>query len=464
MKNRIKLIGVLKISILLLMISTMLSNTTVTIYAESNTPSTFTLPEIDAPLSEGIWIHNDNELELASSSGTGGSSDPYMIEDLVIDTDDLVAIRIEDTTKHFEIRNCTVKARWGIYLDNVTGGTAEIRNNTAHNCESDGIYLYRSNGTWIQDNILFNNWRGMEIRESYVVFINNNYVQSEDAGIFIYRSPYASLTDNEMHGDGININFNSLDDAVTIVESGSTVNDEPVLFLKNTDSFTTSIEYGQIILINCSSIDVTGQTLTNIDIGMTMYFCIDIEITDCIFGNGDTGIEVIFVDTLVVTDCDFINLSDGIYIVDGYDHLIFLNNFEDNTDGIYADGAGGLTIERNNFYNNSYGGVELEYCYWCNIYWNNFTDNGYDSGYQALDDENSPSFPNLWYENNSNTGNWWSDHISGNYSIYGSSGLFDLYPLSTPYYLIPEFSMDFWIIITSFILFAFIIPVFRKRK
>lgn len=423
--------------------------------------------DLKATLTDGIWIHDDAELASYSTPGGEGTpANPYVIEDLVIDTSDPVAIRIEDTTKHFDVVNCTVTAMWGIYLDNVTGATAEIRNNTAINCDAVGIYLYRANGTWIQDNILINNGRGMEVRESYVVFISNNYVSSEDAGIFIYRSPYASLTSNEMHGDGINLNFNQLDDLLTIAISTCTVNSEPVLFSKSESDFTTTSNYGQIIIINGTNINIVDQTLTNLDIGMSLWFSMNLEVSNCKFGVGDIGIEAIFVDTLTITDCEFDSLSDGIYTDQAYNYQIYLNNFEDSSTGVYVSGSGEVNIYKNNFYNNSQGGVVLDYCFECNIYWNNFTDNGEDTGYQALDDGRNVNFDNLWYNNVTMTGNWWNDYIgSGNYTIEGSPIVnYDLYPLAEPYYIIPEFSVSFWLVLASVMFFVVAIPILRKRK
>ena len=108
-----------------------------------------------ASSSIAISIHNDVELESYSVSGDGGSSTPFIIRDLDIDTGSTIALRIEDTTKHFEIRNCTLTAMYGIYLDNVTGGTSRIENNTVYDCNSVAIYLLNTNGSWIVDNILY---------------------------------------------------------------------------------------------------------------------------------------------------------------------------------------------------------------------------------------------------------------------------------------------------------------------
>jgi len=417
---------------------------------------------IKAPLTDGIWIHNDAELIAASSGGIGTPADPYLIKDLVINTTDTVAIRIEDTTLHFEVVNCTVTASWGIYLDNITSSTAKIRNNTAINCDAVGIYLYHADATWIQENILLNNGRGIEIRNSLVVFINNNYISSQDTGIYIYRSNYASLTDNEMYGDGIGLNFNNLDDLLSLAMSTCTVNSKPILFSKSESDSTISTEYGQIIIINGSNINIVDQSLTNVDQGMIVWYGKNIDVSNCYFSSGDVGIQAYVVDNLVVSDCEFENLSDGIYTGGVINNNFYQNNFEDNTNGISVSESGAVKIHKNNFYNNTQVGVYIDDSVDCIIYWNNFTDNGDDTGYQAYDG----GIGTLWYNNITMTGNWWSDYSgTGNYTIQGNpDNNYDLYPLAEPFSIIPEFPVSFWLIFASVSFLTIVIPVLRKRK
>ena len=64
-------------------------------------------------------------------------------------------------------------------------------------------------------------------------------------------------------------------------------------------------------------------------------------------------------------------------------------------------------------------------------------------------------------------GNYWDDWVSGSYSIDGSTGSEDLYPLSSPYIIIPEFSFELfgiWGILISLTFFLILIPYIRKRK
>ena len=240
-----------------------------------------------------IHIQGDEELDSNSVSGDGGSSTPYIIRDLDIDTGSAVALRIEDTTKHFEIRNCTLTAMYGIYLDNVTGGTSRIENNTVYGCNSVAIYLTNTNGSWIVDNTLINNHRGISINYCYASHIIDNYLNNRDAGIFSRYSPYTSLVGNQMYGDGFEILDESVEDLLTIAVSTTTVNDKPLIYWESEEGKTIPSGAGQIVLVDCDEIEIIDQVLQNTADGVLACFSSDISIHDnYIINNKFPGIFV----------------------------------------------------------------------------------------------------------------------------------------------------------------------------
>jgi parallel beta-helix repeat protein len=65
------------------------------------------------------------------------------------------------------------------------------------------------------------------------------------------------------------------------------------------------------------------------------------------------------------------------------------------------------------------------------IYHNNVFDNNIGGSSQGYD--SSSSNGNIWYNKTLNQGNYWDDYSgSGSYTIYGGSGIYDLYPLLYP--------------------------------
>lgn len=89
--------------------------------------------------SDPIIIIDNESLELYASSGTGTSEDPYIISNKeIIVSNGQHGIKIDGTTKHFEIRENYISTGnfndvFGIYIINVENGTAIISNNQLEN-------------------------------------------------------------------------------------------------------------------------------------------------------------------------------------------------------------------------------------------------------------------------------------------------------------------------------------------
>ncbi|MHA1347873.1 MAG: NosD domain-containing protein [Candidatus Heimdallarchaeaceae archaeon] len=320
-----------------IVISLLTMPSTVNLTAENQTSFPSEKVGFDATITTGIHITNDVDLAAQAVSGDGSPGNPWIIRDLVIDTTDTVALRIEDTTEHFEILNCTVTASWGIYIDNISDSTARIENNTIFNCGANGIYLIKANGTWIEENNLMNNKRGIQINFSYLTFILNNYCSNQEIGIFIRDSPYASLTDNELYGDGIEIDFDNLENMLTFVATGNTVNGKPFLLSKNAvgDSYTS--DFGQIIAINGSSLSIQNQEMIDLDIGIAVYYSNLIQIDNSTFNDADIGIYLVESTNCHVFDSRFYDIGSGIHIDVSNYTTIRNNNFENCWDGIFAN-------------------------------------------------------------------------------------------------------------------------------
>ncbi|MFX1476984.1 MAG: NosD domain-containing protein [Promethearchaeota archaeon] len=198
-------------------------------------------------------IHIDNnwtKVEAAGiCTGNGTYSDPYVIEDLVIDGGGSGScILIENSDVYFRIENCSAynnnagielyntsnglikdnicsSGENGIYLkysdyNNITGNnvshyqfgvrlycsdfTNVIGNNVYNNywgIIADGLFPYTSNNS-ISGNIVYNNGIGICIDHSYYSDVSENIANyNTNYGIFIFRSVY-----NKVIGNTINHN------------------------------------------------------------------------------------------------------------------------------------------------------------------------------------------------------------------------------------------------------------------
>ena len=109
---------------------------------------------------ENIYINGDDNFTSANGvinpGAAGTESDPYIIENYIIDASEVHGIQILDTTAHFIVRNCVVEnggsGNFGIYLDNVVNGRLE--NNRVEN--SRGLALSSTDNKILKFNEIIN--------------------------------------------------------------------------------------------------------------------------------------------------------------------------------------------------------------------------------------------------------------------------------------------------------------------
>jgi len=147
-------------------------------------------------------IHIDNNWTAAKAAGictgNGTYSEPYIIEDLVIDGGSSGScILIEDSNVYFNIENCTVyNGGSGIKLTRTTNGY--IFNNNVSDC-TKGIFLMSScNDNTIAGNVLNYHSQGIDIYfQCYNNIIMGNVVNNTHTGIVIQAgSDYNTVSGN----------------------------------------------------------------------------------------------------------------------------------------------------------------------------------------------------------------------------------------------------------------------------
>ncbi len=127
-------------------------------------------------------IHIDNNWSDAKfagiCTGSGNSSDPYVIEDLVIDGGGAGScILIENSEDYFKIENCTISNCGSVFYDSgiklISVNNGNLSNNRALNLDSFGLVMYESNNTIVVNN-MFSGERGISIQFSKndVIYFN----------------------------------------------------------------------------------------------------------------------------------------------------------------------------------------------------------------------------------------------------------------------------------------------------
>lgn len=308
-----------------------------------------------------IMIDGDTDFNTTANeknwSGDGTPLSPYII-DGIITTGEII---IHNTNVYFQLRNSLFSGGSGIHLYNVTN--ANISSNTIVN-NNYGIYFEFSDNNILYGNKIANNtWEGIYLRKSGNNTIVNNVLENNDlylSGSQVGEFLQAKVTNN-------------------------TVNGKALVYWQNISGGTIPSGAGQIILVNCTFVEVYGQRLSNL-----FYY----------------GLFTVFSTNLYIHNNSIFKCFDGIYLFQSDDNIVSGNTLTNNSNcGISLSFCNNNTVSDNLISNNSMDGIHL---------WTNST-------------KNTVSGNTL--TNNSNYGIWFwrssSNVISGNILINNSNyGIF----------------------------------------
>ena len=253
------------------------------------------------------WVDFRNA---GNCTGSGTYSNPYIIEDLVIDgRGSGNSISIENSNVYFKIENCTLyNAEWGsdagIRLLNVNNSQL-IGNNCSYS--QVGIELgdsrdYSGGGynNTINGNNVNNNRGGMYLFDGYNNTISNNTANNNTwSGIYLVGSNYTVVSGNTMNDNnmcGINIGGGHNNRIVL----GNTMNDNDMHGLWMDESFNNTISgnvmnnnnWSGIILIDSNYNTISGNTLNNNEQGITLIGSYNNISGNTANNNNDDGIGI----------------------------------------------------------------------------------------------------------------------------------------------------------------------------
>jgi len=156
-----------------------------------------------------IHIKNNNWSAAKAAgicSGNGTYSDPYVIEDLVIDGGGSGScIKIEWSYDYFKIENCTL----------YNSGNIEYADGT---CDA-GILLYGSSNGRLIDNILSNNLHGIELYGCYNFTLSRNDVNNNIYGIFLRFSGNHTISRNSIYNNDYGIYLHNTENNIFSVNT-----------------------------------------------------------------------------------------------------------------------------------------------------------------------------------------------------------------------------------------------------
>jgi parallel beta-helix repeat protein len=363
-------------------------------------------------------IHIDNNWTAAKiagiCTGNGTYSEPYVIEDWVIDGEGSGScILIENSDVYFRIENCSVYnsksylliRSHGIRLSNVNNSLI-----TTNNCSSNyyGIHIYNGENNTVSGNTANNNYHGIYLSGSNNNTISGNTANNNRYGIYLYTSYYNIISGNIMNecGLGLSINLEML--TSLIIDITNLVNGKPLYFYLNEinlgpNNFTNA---GQVILVNCNN-------------SLSLYYCDNNTILGNTANNNSFGIYLIHSNNNTISGNTANNNFYGISLYTSYYNLISGNTANNNSYGIYLIHSNNNTISGNTANDNSNKGIYLLSCVNNTISGNTANNNSFGI-YLSTSDYNTIS-GNIANNNSYGVYLYFSDYntISGN-SLIGN--------------------------------------------
>ncbi|MHA2294762.1 MAG: right-handed parallel beta-helix repeat-containing protein [Candidatus Hodarchaeales archaeon] len=354
-------------------------------------------------------VGNDQFFQVVFSNdwpGKGVPTDPIIISEYSFEK-----FHISNTTVHFRVVDCTFKGSsnplrllnvshceienseishnqgYGIYA--YQSSYLSIRKNQVHHNSHHGIILEVSENCLISSNEVFNNtYRGIELSKGsktnnitnnnvysngasgitlYESCINNvvtgNSVNNPNGGIYLRCSSMNVITNNELLTCGLFLFGWTIEEYTQIKIENNSINTKPILFWQHHQNDVISTLFGQVILVNCSTVEIAQQTFSDIPVDAILaVYCSNLLIHHNTFVNVTNAIRTRFMQNSTIIDNHM--TSSKRYGVDleyscSY-NLITVNRFCNNEIGIgLKSNSSDNQIVRNVFVQSKKFGIEI---------------------------------------------------------------------------------------------------------
>ncbi|GAH88108.1 unnamed protein product, partial [marine sediment metagenome] len=234
-----------------------------------------------------------------SSSGTGASDDPYIIDNLNIDTTDSLAVQFYYVTSYYVLRDSNIKgSTYGVYVDGGNSGGATIINCTLEGTFAVGganahyMTIYNNTlkvtdgagftrGTNFTKNVMYSTGYGFMSIYEYDFIVKDNVFYGNNSEFAIGSVTNSIIENNILHNGGFNVEINSISDLLNNSFENNLVNGRPFGLLVNlTDTIVTGNQYGQIYIANSTNTEIEGYSFDNLYVGLQVFNSTNISINN----------------------------------------------------------------------------------------------------------------------------------------------------------------------------------------
>lgn len=242
-------------------------------------------------------------------------------------------------SNHNTIINNFCEANSGSGISSRGGESNTIRSNICNHNTKKGIYVFGNSNT-IMKNICNMNDDGIYMDTSSASQLIDNNCNLNNVGILLFSSNNNILHGNTMINCGILIDGNLLKNWNThYIDTSNTVNSNPVYYWKNQTAGTVPTGAGEVILANCTNIEIIGQDLWNGTVGILLGFTESSRITKTTCSNNNLeGIRLYSSSGNIIDNCSIsLNSNHDFYFKGNSKNNVAINstfdtvNFMDST-------------------------------------------------------------------------------------------------------------------------------------
>ncbi|MBD3185305.1 hypothetical protein GF325_00640, partial [Candidatus Bathyarchaeota archaeon] len=238
-----------------------------------------------------ITIHDTADFQAYASSGSGTREDPFILENLCINTTTMGnnGITIVGTNDFFTIRHCIFEdtdSYFGIYFSDVSNGFIE-------DCTCfknyGGVYLFKCMDISVTRSIVNDTVYGFYLYQTNNTLLLRNEVDTSDIGIYLRDAHFNKAIENFIH-DCVECGFD---------HSYSSWNEISGNLIMDITGTSTSFTGVGIQIIFSEHVKLLNTTVMRCQAGSNSYsgnggymiHCSDITIQDCAFNLNDGGLE-----------------------------------------------------------------------------------------------------------------------------------------------------------------------------
>jgi parallel beta-helix repeat protein len=229
------------------------------------------------------------------------------------------------------------------------------KNNTVKESEECAISAFNITSSVFTNNSLNHNAYGIYLEESSANLLYNNSAEGNGYAIYLEESSGNNLTQNRLYNNGIGLSgfFSELINNIT---TDNTINGLPIYYFTDQAGISIPSNASQVILVNCTGINITNFTLHNVSEPIALYHCNRIIVSNNDLQGNANGITLSYSGNCTIAHNTLNNNDYGLYAQYSDDNVLHNLTAHHNAEiGIYLWRCDNITLYNSSANFNTHG-------------------------------------------------------------------------------------------------------------